>query len=364
MKTYNNLYYWLSSVGNLTLAWRKAREEKTSHEDVIEFEKNIELNLLNLHTELHTKTYKPRPLVTFVLRDPKTRVIAKSDFRDRVVHHALLNVIKVYFEKQFIYDSCANQVGKGTTFALKRFHTFMRKGSHPQNESGFCLKADIKHYFQNVNHTILLTILQRKITDPNVLWLIKQILATNAEFRRGGGDRTQRTNVTKGEASGVSPTQGMPLGNYTSQFFANVYLNELDYFVKHTLKAKYYIRYVDDFVILHRSAKQLAEWKEQIDIFLTEKLRLSLHPDKSRIVPLKRGIDFVGFRNFYHKRLLRKRNIRNMQRKIALYKEGGLSFTDISASYQGWQGYAKWANTYKKREKIKRNIIYILWEKV
>ena len=156
----------------------------------------------------------------------------------------------------------------------------------------------------------------------------------------------------------------MPLGNYTSQFFANVYLNELDYFVKHTLRAKYYIRYVDDFVIFHKSMKQLEAWKEEIDKFLKEKLKINLHPDKSRIIPLKRGVDFVGFRNFYHYNLLRKRNIRAMQRKVTLYKKGESCFERVFESYKGWQAYARWGNTYKLREEIKKDIIESLFEKI
>jgi hypothetical protein len=156
----------------------------------------------------------------------------------------------------------------------------------------------------------------------------------------------------------------MPLGNYTSQFFANIYLNELDYYVKHELKVPYYIRYVDDFVILHKSAKQLSTWKNQIDSFLQNNLKIQLHPDKSRIIPIKRGIDFVGFRNFYHHRLLRKRNIKSMFKKIKMYKEGGKDFSSLFDSYQGWQAYAQWGKTYTLRKKVKKEIIDILWKKI
>ena len=145
----------------------------------------------------------------------------------------------------------------------------------------------------------------------------------------------------------------MPLGNLTSQFFANVYLNELDYFVKHNLKVKYYIRYVDDFVILHNSKEQLEVWKQEIDRFLRENLKLELHNEKSKIIPLSRGIDFVGFRNFYYCRLLRKRNIRKILLKIKEYKEGKISKEKIIESFQGWNAYAKWANSYKLRKGIK-----------
>ena len=151
----------------------------------------------------------------------------------------------------------------------------------------------------------------------------------------------------------------MPLGNLTSQFFANVYLNELDYFVKHKLRAKYYIRYVDDFVILHNSKKQLEIWKEQIDKFLLQKLKLELHPDKSKVVSLSRGVDFVGFRNFYYHTLLRKRNLRKIIYKIKKYKEGEISKEKVLESFQGWNAYAKWANTLKLRRRVARKIASI-----
>ena len=152
-------------------------------------------------------------------------------------------------------------------------------------------------------------------------------------------------------------SRGMPLGNLTSQFFANVYLNELDYFVKHKLRAKCYIRYVDDFVILHRSREKLVDWKLQINSFLTNELKIQLHPDKSRVSPLAKGIDFVGFRNYHHFRLLRKRNIRSMRKKIKLFEKEKVSKEQILESFQGWQAYAKWANTYKLRTELSKNLI-------
>ena len=144
----------------------------------------------------------------------------------------------------------------------------------------------------------------------------------------------------------------MPLGNLTSQFFANVYLNELDQFIKHKLRAKFYLRYVDDFVILHSSKSQLEIWKNQIDNFLKEKLKLELHPDKSKIISLSKGIDFVGFRNFYHYKLLRKRNIKNMKRKIELFNQRDISQEKFSEIFQGWNAYAKWGDSYNLINKM------------
>lgn len=347
MKTCNKAYSKIISLENLILAWKKARKGKTKKDYVIKFEEELFFNLLALHYELKYKSYKPKELITFVLRDPKTRVISKSDFRDRIIHHAVCNIIGPVFEKVFIGDSCANRIGKGNLFGLKRLEEFTRKvsknGLVAKNMFGdnnyivgYCLKADIKHYFDEVNHEILVNIISKKFWDKDVIWLVRQIL-----------DNT---------ANSCSDRKGMPLGNLTSQFFANVYLNELDYFVKHTLRAKYYIRYVDDFVILHNSREELEIWKNQIDSFLREKLSIELHPQKSRIIPLSRGVDFVGFKNFYYYSLVRKRNVRKMQKKIDEMKNNEITYWGLMESYQGWQAYVKWANSFNLRKEILKEI--------
>ena len=335
---YNNLYPKIYNFNNLLLAWRKARKGKTKKLYVREFEKDTLGNLLALQEELKNGTYYPKQLKIFILRDPKTRKISKSDFRDRIVHHAIVNILEPIFDKSFFYDSCANRKGKGNLVALKRFELFKRQITNNMKSEAFCLKADIKHYFQEVNHGILLKIIQRKIKDEEVICLIKKILENNL-------------------IGGSEQAKGMPLGNLTSQFFASIYLNELDYFLKHKLKAKYYIRYVDDFVILHNSKIQLEIWKKEIDRFLKKELKLELHPDKSKIISLSNGVDFVGFRNFYYFRLLRKRNIRNMERKIKMYKGELITKDSIIGSSQGWQAYAKWANSYELITRFSKGLL-------
>ena len=335
----DNFYPKIYNLGNLLLAWRKARKGKTKRLYIREFEKNLIKNLLELQKELENRTYSPRPLKTFILRDPKTRKISKSAFRDRIIHHALCNLLVPIFNKTFIYDSCANREGKGNLFALKRFDKFKRKTTKNNNKIAFCLKADIKHYFQEVNYKILIEIITRKIKDKKVIWLVQQIL------------NNYENNNEKGK--------GMPLGNLTSQFFANLYLNELDYFVKHKLRARYYIRYVDDFIILHNLKEKLEIWKLDISKFLREKLALELHTQKSKIIPLSKGVDFVGFRNFYHYKLLRKRNIRKMLIKIKSCKKREISKEKLLESFQGWNAYAKWANTFKLRKVIIKEINFL-----
>lgn len=341
MKTYNNLFKEICSIRNLHKAYLKARKGKSKKYYVLKFEENLDDELKKLQEELLNHSYKPRPLKKFIVRDPKTRIIHASAFRDRVVHHALVNLIEPIFEKIFIYDSFASRKNKGTHLALKRLEGFMRKVSRNgklikksySNNSikGYCLKADIRSYFDNVDHETLVNIIAKKVKDVEAIWLVYQIL-NNFDSKIKG--------------------RGMPLGNLTSQFFANVYLNELDYFVKQELKVKSYIRYVDDFVILHRSKKRLEFYKKKIEEFVNNKLELELHPDKSDIFSLADGITFLGYRIFYHYNLLKKRNIREFLKHIKDYQSGIITKEKFTECYKGWYGYAKWANTYNLRKDI------------
>ncbi|MFH1073304.1 MAG: reverse transcriptase domain-containing protein [Nanoarchaeota archaeon] len=328
-------YKTLCSLDNFERAFKRARRGKTLKPYVIEFEENLKENLQTLRTELLFHTYSPQPLKTFILRDPKTRKISKSAFRDRVIHHAICNIIEPAFDKTFIHDSYANRLGKGTHNAIQRFDTFKRKVSKNNTATCFVLKADIRHYFDTVDHDILLSLLKKKVKDEKIIWLIKRILENHKIDQHG---------------------KGMPLGNLTSQFFANVYLNELDQFVKHELHAKYYIRYVDDFVILDTSRNNLEHYKGRIETHLKEHLKLTLHPEKSQILKLEKGIGFLGFRIFFHHKLLQQKNLRKFKNKIEkmkhLYKQEKIEREKIIEKFEGWLTYASQANTYKYRRRI------------
>ncbi|HLC73324.1 MAG TPA: reverse transcriptase domain-containing protein [Candidatus Nanoarchaeia archaeon] len=341
MITYNNIYEKICSWDNLLLAFRKARKRKSKKFYVLEFEKNLKENLRSLQKSLVEQTYQPKPLKGFIIRDPKTRSIHASAFLDRIVHHSIVNILEPIFEKIFIYDSYASRKDKGAHWAVERLKDFMRKvsinGKLVKNAlnnnmvQGYVLKADIKHYFQEVNHKILIDIIKKKVADEKTIALITRVL-DNFE--------------------GKERCKGMPLGNLTSQFFANVYLNELDYFVKHELKAKYYIRYVDDFVLLHKNKKRLDYFKRRIGKFLNQKLKIELHPEKSKILPLRNGSAFLGYRIFYNYSLLSKRNINNILNKLLLFKKDMIRKEDFHNSLVGWEGYAKWANSYNLRSEI------------
>jgi len=351
VKSYKKLYPKLCSYDNLDLAFKKARKGKSKQKYVKEFEKDLQNNLLNLKKELLAFEYKPTKLTKFIVRDPKTRVIRKSVFKDRIVHHAVVNILDPIYEKVFLYDNYANRKNKGSLNAINRFDYYKRKISNngklvnnSKNKNmieGYCLKADLKHFFDSVDQTILIKILKRKIRDNNVLWLIKQILENHISIG-GGGER-----------------KGMPLGNMTSQFFANVYLNELDYFVKHKLKVKCYIRYVDDFIILHKNKKVLLEYKRKITNYL-KNLGLELHPDKTKIFSMYRGVTFLGYKLFYYFRLLKKRNVRyflrRLQRFEERYNENLITSSDVLDSIEGWLAYAIWADSYNLRKRIIKEI--------
>ena len=335
----SELYSKLCSHENLEAAFKKAKKRKSTKPYVLEFEKNLSENLMKLRNELAFHTYKPAPLKTFIICDPKTRKICKSAFRDRVVHHALIRLIEPIFDKTFIFDSYANRKGKGVHSALKRFDCFKRKVSKNNTRNCYVLKADIRHYFETVDQNVLINILSKQIKDKRVIWLIRRILENYSSKQTG---------------------KGMPLGNLTSQFFANVYLNELDQFVKHKLKAKYYLRYVDDFVVLHNSKELLENCKEQINNILKNELKIELHPDKSKIIPLLKGISLLGFRTFYYHKLLRKSNLKKFLRKLAELKEKLnlclITEDDLAESVQGWVGYAMHGNTYSLRKTLFKNL--------
>ena len=345
MKSYRNLYQTVCSWENLVLAWKKARKGKTLKQYVIDFEKDLKSNLVILRVELLLHAYHPRPLQTFILRDPKTRTISVSDFRDRIVHHAICNIVEPLFDKTFIYDSYANRKGKGTLAAIKRLEAFQRKVSRNKtivwkfNKKntirGFFLKADIKKYFDTVDHKILLEILNLKIKDKEFLFLLRKILANHQSKESG---------------------KGMPLGNLTSQFLANVYLNELDQFVKRKLIARYYIRYVDDFVVLHNDESTLRFYREEIEKFLQDRLCLKLNQDKSTIRPLARGLQFLGFRNFYHHKILKKGSTRRTYSKVHSlekdYPSRKINYDKIYDFLEGWCAYARNASTFRLRKNL------------
>ncbi|OQX20830.1 MAG: hypothetical protein BWK75_04510 [Candidatus Altiarchaeales archaeon A3] len=328
-KTYKNLFVGVCSFENLHDAYLKAMKGRGYKDEVIGFSYNLEENLFRIKAELETQTYKPDAYKEFYIYDSKKRLIKAPSFRDRVVHHALCNVIEPVFDKTFIYDSYACRKGKGTHKGVDQLQKFIRK-----TNEGYALKCDVVQYFPGIDHETLLEIIDRKIKDEKVMWLADVII------------RSSETSA--------GSKKGLPIGNLTSQLFANIYLNELDYFVKHKLKIKNYVRYVDDFVILQNKQK-LCEIKTQVIEFLRT-LKLEIHSEKANIFPVKHGIDFLGYGIFHSHRLLRKANVEKFTGRLKVMKNNyqrNLSGSKrIWQSIVSWIGHAKHADTYGLRKKI------------
>ena len=340
MKTYKHLFERIVSFENLLAAYKTFRKGKRFKKDVLKFDYNYESELLKLQQELSNHAYTPLLPHRFFVYEPKKREIVAACVRDRVVHHALCRVIEPIFDKRLIYDTYACRMGKGTLAAIERFEGFKRALLARYSEDKiYILKADIQKYFENIDHCILLELIGKKIADEDVIWLIKRILAGNGLFC------------------------GIPIGNLTSQVFANLYLNPLDQFIKHRLRFKYYVRYMDDFVLMDISKDRLHKAKREIAQFLKENLRLNLHPKKQTVTPLKCGIDFLGFRIFSTHRLLRRGNVKRFCRRLKKMKEQferkQIPIGKIGLSIRGWIAHAKQGNTYGLRIRVLRDFVLV-----
>ncbi|MEK7622089.1 MAG: reverse transcriptase/maturase family protein [Patescibacteria group bacterium] len=281
-------------------------------------------NIFVLHHHLLNHTYRHGPYHEFKIADPKPRIIHKATVRDRVVHRAIYRALYWHFHQRFIPDSFSCRVAKGTHRALNRFRSLAYQASHNHTRTLWILKCDIKKFFASIDHAILISILERYIFDRDITGLLGKIIFS---FN-----------------SGVTNT-GLPLGNLTSQLFANVYLNELDQFIKHELKLKHYIRYADDFVILHHDRNYLLQILSVINSFLLEKLKLTLHPDKVFIKTLASGVDFLGWIHFPDHRVLRTATKRRMFRNLAVKK-------DNEATVASYLGMLRWGNGWGLKKQI------------
>lgn len=339
MKTYKNLFEKVCSYETLYNSYLKARRGKKKFPEVIRFNYNLEDELSKLQSELQNQTFKTGKYRHFIIFEPKERKISALPFRDRIVHHAVHSVIEPIFDKKFIYDSYACRKRKGTHAGADRLQKFIREADN----NYYVLKCDVSKYFPSVNHEVLKKIIRKKIADKKLLWLLDNII-----------DSTEK---------------GIPIGNLTSQLFANIYLNELDEFVKYELKIKYphkyrdktgwgtlyYIRYMDDFIILHESKQELQELKEEIRLFLVS-IKLTLHPKKANISPVRLGIDFLGYRIFNNYRLVRKstvkRFLKNVKGKIKNYDLEFMSFDKLMESFNSWEAYMAHANSYRLKQSL------------
>ena len=349
MKTYKHLYPQVTAFENLHRAFKGAARGKRSHPDVATFEFDLEQNLVRLQSELETKTYQPGAYHNFHIRDPKPRLISAAPFRDRVVHHALCQIIEPIFERRFIFDSYACRKKKGTHAAVQRAQQFARQ--YP-----YVLKCDIEHFFPRIDHAILHAELARLIADADTLQLIDRILAGGALVHQAeapvffDGDDLFAT---------LRP-RGLPIGNLTSQFWANVYLNPLDQFIKRELKCHGYVRYVDDLLLFAPDKATLHAWRAQVIAFAAT-LRQTLHQNQAAVFPTRTGIPFLGWRVYPDHRRLKRRNgvqfARRLAHLCAQLERGEISLERVGASVNGWLAHVQHGETWGLRRALLSRVV-------
>ncbi|WMT83695.1 reverse transcriptase [Pseudoalteromonas phage ACA1] len=331
--TYEKIYQF----ENILNAAYQCRKGKATSASALAFFNNLEENIVQIQNELMWEMYSVLPYRHFYVFEPKRRLISAPHFKDRVIHRAIYNVIEPLFDKQYIYDSYACRKGKGAHVGADRAQHFIKQ---VESESGkaYALKADISKYFSSIDHQILKSILGAKLKCQRTRNLLFYIIDNSPN-----------------DAAGV----GIPLGNLTSQIFANIYLHELDHFAKHTLKARRYIRYMDDFTIIHHDKRALHEYREKIEGFLYKNLRLKTN-SKTQVFPIAktrgRSLDFLGYRIFANHRLLRKSSVKRISTKLKKFRkefsQGKVTLAEINQCVQSWLGHASHANTHSIKLKL------------
>ncbi len=329
MIKFTHKYKDIISLDNLLVAWKEFRNGKRSRKDVQTFEHNLMRNILQLREDLETKNYKHSKYTVFKISDPKPRIIHKATVRDRLFHHALYRTLYPFFDSKFIADSYSCRVNKGSHAALNRFHKFFFKVSKNNTRTSWVLKCDIRKFFASIDHNILIGLLKNSISDESVIWVLSEVI----------------------NSFDLGDNKGLPLGNLTSQLFANIYMDRFDKFVKHVLKVKFYLRYADDFVFMSHNKNVLAELLPKIKEFLWENLRLELHEDKTLLKTVASGVDFLGWVHFPDYRVLRTATKRRMFRNIA-------HSSSNKKTVQSYLGLISHGNTFKLRKGIARLAAY------
>ncbi len=343
MKRFKQLYPKICAFDNLIIAARKARKGKQFHINVASFEFQLEKNLLQLHEELRAKSYLPGPYRSFMISDPKERMISAAPYRDRVVHHALMNITAPLFERTFIHDTYANREGKGTHLAIERYQYFASRFP-------YVLKCDIRKFFPSIDHQILKQEIRWKIACPDTLWLCDLII-DNSNPQELHPAYFTGDNLF----SPINRRKGLPIGNLTSQWWANVYLNRFDHYIKEHLRIRGYIRYVDDFVVFGHSREKLTCQKQTIIQYL-DKLKLYLHPYKTQIYDVHAGIPFLGYSVYPTHRIVLKPSVRRYERylrkKLRRMKRYELTPEQLELGLNSWLGHIRFCQSQRLENRI------------
>lgn len=326
MRRFGGLWSQVVSFANLHAAAVEALRGKRGRMYATRFFQDLEANLLGLQRELSDRSWVPGSYRTFWIQEPKPRLISAAPFRDRVVHHAIFNVLEPIFRRRMILDTYACIPGRGTHGALARFLGFVRA----RGGVGVVLKCDIRSYFASVDHAVLLGLVERNVSDPRVLRLVRSLV-------EHGGERTGR---------------GMPIGNLTSQMFANLYLDPLDHFVKETLRVRHYLRYMDDFLMVLDDKAEARARQRDVEAFLADRLRLVLNPVRLSVTPLSSACDVLGYIRHGDGRLrVRRRGVRRLVRRLPVLRArldaGVIDQRRVRASLASWLGHAKHADAFR-----------------
>lgn len=339
-----NLQERLGNWENLRLAYTNASRGKRGRGATAEFESLLADNLLELEQELTEQTYQPGAYTNFYIHEPKKRLISAAPFRDRVVHHALCNVTVPYFERLFIADSYANRVGKGTHRAIDRCQQFAGKYK-------YVLQCDVKQFFPSIDHEILRETLKNMLPDESALWLVNRILASGRGVLAGEYDMAY---FPGDDLLSVNRPRGLPIGNLTSQLWANCYLNPLDHFIRRELGCTAYLRYVDDSLLFGDDKKEMMRWRDAI-VKRMEHFRLTLHIGNAHPYPVVKGIPFLGFRIFPDYRRVKQRKGFAYRRKLRHLIQTADQKT-IRASVQGWTNHVRYADSFHLCESVLGNV--------
>jgi len=345
IKVYKELFSAIIDPQNLFLAWNEFRRGKRNKEDVLLFEKNLEQHIFQLHRDLKDKRYVHGAYTDFYINDPKRRHIHKATVRDRVLHHALFQVLNRIYEPTFIARSFSCRVGKGTHKGVSAAREMIRKVSKNNTRPCYVLKCDVRKFFDSIDHVILMQLLRKEVKDKDVLDLLSRVIQS---FDSGYTDL-------------FSP-HGLPIGNLTSQLFANVYMNSFDQFMKQILRTKHYARYTDDFIIVSEDVEYLLSLIQPIEDFLRTALKLSLHPEKVDIFKLNHGVDFLGTVLFPHhsqiRKKTRKRIVRKLDERIIAHNIELISPDSLDQTMHSYLGVLSHTNSYKLGEELKNTYWY------
>jgi len=336
---HGSIFEHIISKENIFAAWREFQRGKMGKQDVLEFSEHFEEHLLSLHADLASGRYKHGPYTRFLICDSKQRHIAKASVRDRVLHHAICRVIAPSFDKAFVFDAYSSRKTKGVHRAIERFQHLAQKLSRNNTQTVWALKCDVRKFFDSVGHDRLLELCAKRVRNDKVMALLENILGS-FETRSGNG---------------------IPLGNLTSQLFANIYLDRLDQYVKRELRVKNYLRYTDDFVLLSRDRAELERVLPLIRVFLLLDLGLDMHPTKVFFRKWHQGVDFLGYGHFPHYRILRtktkKRIIRKLRNQRKEFEAGAIDEDGLRQTVASYLGVLSHSRSRGLAKQIRRDFL-------